>query len=178
MSSDSNWFDFNSATDQMTFEVIPRGTFAKVCLCIKPGGYSDPERGWTGGWATKNNSTGTVYLNCEFTVSAGQYARRKVWGLIGLYSNKGEQWGNSGRSFIKAILNSAHGLSCNDKSPEAQRIRQLNDFSQLDGIEFLARIDVEIKPDGSEKNVIKLAITPERSEYAIYMGKVAQAPWD
>jgi hypothetical protein len=65
-----------------------------------------------------------------------EYAKRKVWGLIGLYSNKGPEWGNMGRSFIKAILNSARGFSENDNSPAAQNARKINGIGDLDGIEF------------------------------------------
>lgn len=164
-----NWLNFNNADNQMTFELIPKGTLAKVCLRIKAGGYSDINRGWMSGWATKSVKTGTVYLNCQFTIVAGQYRGHKIWSLIGLHSEKSAHWGNSGRSFIKAILNSARGLSSKDNSFAAQQARQLNCLGELDGIEFLARIDVETKPDFQQQNVIKIAITPDRKDYAIYM---------
>ena len=37
-------------------------------MTIKPGGHDDVSQGWTGGWATRSNTTGAVYLNCEFVV--------------------------------------------------------------------------------------------------------------
>ena len=59
-------------------------------------------------------STGAVYLDAEYTVLEGPYARRKVWSLIGLYSPKGPDWANMGRGLIRGILNSARGVSDKD----------------------------------------------------------------
>ncbi|WP_342270116.1 hypothetical protein [Rickettsia endosymbiont of Orchestes rusci] len=68
-----NYYDFNTATNQANFDLIPKGTIAKVNLRIKCGGYNDAESGWTGGYATKNDISGTVYLDCEFTILTGEY---------------------------------------------------------------------------------------------------------
>ena len=84
----SVWKDFSSAEDQQSYDVIPKGTIARVRMTIKPGGFNDPDQGWTGGYATMGDS-GAVYLNCEFVVLEGPYARRKIWTLIGLHSPKG-----------------------------------------------------------------------------------------
>ena len=81
-----SWNDFNDA--KQVSNLIPKGTLAKVRLSIRPGGFDDPSQGWTGGYATQG-STGAVYLNGEFTVLEGPYARRKVFTLIGLFSPKG-----------------------------------------------------------------------------------------
>ena len=104
--------DFDDAKPLTTYDdPIPVGTVARVVMIIKPGGYDDKTRQWTGGFATYNTNTGSVYLNCEFTVKDGPYAGRKLWGLIGLYSSKGTQWFEMGRSFIRAALNSAKGFT-------------------------------------------------------------------
>ncbi|OSM04462.1 hypothetical protein [Magnetofaba australis] len=172
-----NWTDFNDAESQQSFDLIPRGTIAPVRMTVKPGGYDDPNRGWTGGYAKQNPETGAVYLNCEFVITAGQYAKRKVWSRIGLFSPKGPEWGNMGRSFVRAILNSSRGLKDKDNSPNAQQARRINGFADLDGIEFLAKIDVEKdQRDGSDKNTIQFAITPDRKEYEGFNASVAPAP--
>ena len=137
----SVWKDFSSAEDQQSFDVIPKGTIARVRMTIKPGGYNDPDQGWTGGYATLGDS-GAVYLNCEFVVTEGPFARRKVWSLIGLHSPKGPTYANMGRSFIKSILNSARGFSAKDDSPQAMQARRINGIGDLDGIEFTARIEL------------------------------------
>ena len=170
------WNDFNSA--QSNTNVIPKGTLAKVRLTLRPGGFDDPSQGWTGGWA-RRAATGAVYLDAEYTVLEGPYARRKVWSLIGLYSPKGPDWANMGRGLIRGILNSARGVSDKDNSPEAQLRRRIGGFADLDGIEFVARIGIERdkdKPEDSGRNVIKAAIGADHAEYARLMGSVPQPP--
>ena len=169
------WNDFNDAKSNIN--LIPKGTLAKVRLTIRPGGFDDPSQGWTGGYATRG-STGAVYLNGEFTVLEGQYARRKIFTLIGLYSPKGPDWGNMGRSLVRGILNSARGISDKDMSPEAQAARRIGGFADLDGIEFVARIDVGTDANGDDKNEIRSAVTPDHKDYAAIMGAVvpAQSP--
>ncbi|MFQ5510192.1 MAG: hypothetical protein ACE5FN_12805 [Leptospirillia bacterium] len=173
----NNWTDFNSADDQQSYDLIPKGTLAKVRMTIRPGGYDDPNEGWTGGYATRKAETGSVYLNCEFVVTEGPYARRKVWSLIGLHSPKSAEWMNMGRAFIKGILNSARGVHPSDETPQAQNARRIQGLVDLDGIEFVAKIDVEQGTKGDDKNVIKQAIAPDHKEYATVMGAVsAPAP--
>src|SRR5690606_27489049 len=96
-----SWNDFNDA--KQNSNIIPKGTLAKVRLTIRPGGFDDPAQGWTGGYATRG-TTGSVYLSGEFTVLEGPYARRKIFTLIGLYSPKGPDWANMGRSLIRGML--------------------------------------------------------------------------
>jgi hypothetical protein len=62
--------------------------------------------------------------------------------MIGLYSPNGPNWANMGRSLIRGILNSARGISDKDNSLEAQARRRIAGFHELDGLEFVARIDV------------------------------------
>ena len=170
----SNWNDFNSADEQTTFDVIPKGTLVKVRMTIKPGGYDDPNNGWTGGYATHKPNSGAVYLSCEFVILAGEYAKRKVWSMIGLYSEKNSNnWGNMGRSFIRGILNSARGIQPKDESPNAQSARKINSLADLDGIEFVASIGMGEDQNGADKNEIQLAITPDHKEYATIMGAEA-----
>jgi hypothetical protein len=166
----SLWNDFNDA--QSNSNVIPKGTLAKVRLTIRPGGFDDPAQGWTGGYAKRGN-TGAVYLDAEYTVLDGQYAKRKIWSMIGLYSPNGPNWANMGRSLVRGILNSARGLSDKDKSPEAQARRRINGFADLDGLEFVARIDVGTDTNGDEKNEIRSAVTPDHRDYAQVMGAAA-----
>ncbi|MHA1540056.1 MAG: hypothetical protein ACTSXQ_06245 [Alphaproteobacteria bacterium] len=170
----THWNDYNDAEDQNQYDVIPKGTIAKVRMTIKPGTYNDPDQGWVDDWASRSE-TGSVYLQGEFVVLEGPYAKRKVWSLIGLYSPKGPNWGKMGRSFIKGILNSAYQLDPKDISPAAQAKRQINSFADLDGIEFLARIDIGEGPHGEDKNEINYVITSDKKEYATYMATALPA---
>jgi len=169
------YFDFNSAAEQSSFDPIPKGSNVRVHMTVRPGGFDDPSQGWTGGYATRNTSTGSVYLNCEFVVTEGEYARRKMWSLIGLHSPKGPEWAGMGRTFIKAILNSARGIHPGDNSAAAQNARRINGFVDLDGIEFLGKVDWEKDQNGQDKSVIKSAVTPDNKDYAALMGTPSMA---
>lgn len=161
------WNDFNDA--RQNANLIPKGTIAKVRLTIRPGGFDDPSQGWTGGYA-KRGTTGSVYLDAEYTVLEGPYAKRKIWSMIGLYSASGSNWANMGRSLVRGILNSARGLSDKDNSPEAQNARRISSFADLDGMEFVARIDVGKDSNGDDKNDIRQAVTRDHKEYAAAVG--------
>jgi hypothetical protein len=179
MNSNSNnaaWNDFNDAEEQREFALIPPKTLAKVVMAIRPGGYDDASQGWTGGYATRSDKTGAVYLNAKFTILEGPFAKRVVFGLIGLYSPKGPDWTNMGRSFLRAILNSARSIHPADQTQQAQTARRIRGFADLDGIEFVVRIDVEKDQNGEDKNVVKSAIQPDSKEYAALMGAVSRAP--
>lgn len=162
----SAWNDFNDAEHGIT--LIPKNTIAKVRLTIRPGGFDDPSQGWTGGYATKSAS-GSVYLNIDYTILEGPYAKRKIFSMIGLFSPNGPNWANMGRSLVRSILNSARGLSDRDNSVEAQTARRINGFSDLDGLEFIARIDVGTDTNGDEKNEIRSAVTKDHKDYAALM---------
>ena len=164
------WNDFNDAEQQQSFDLIPKGTLARVRMTLKPGGYDDPAQGWTGGYATQSFESGSVYLAAEFVVLEGEYARRKLWSNIGLHSPKGPTWGQMGRSLIRAILNSARNVHPQDNGPQAAAARRIQGFHELDGIEFAARIDVEKDGRGELKNVIRNAVEPDHPDYARLMG--------
>lgn len=166
----SAWNDFNDA--RQNTNLIPKGTIAKVRLTLRPGGFNDLAQGWTGGYA-KRGASGAVYLDVEYTVLEGQYAKRKIWSMIGLYSPKGPDWGNMGRGFVRGVLNSARGLSDKDNTPDAQNARRIAGLGDLDGIEFVARIDVGTDSNGQDKNDIRQAVTRDHKEYAAVMGTAA-----
>jgi len=161
------WNDFNDA--QQNANLIPKGTIARVRLTIRPGGFDDASQGWTGGYA-KRGATGSVYLDAEYTVLEGPYAKRKIWSMIGLYSASGPNWANMGRSLVRGILNSARGLSDKDISAEAQNARRIAALADLDGLEFVARIDIGRDANGEEKNDIRQAVTRDHKDYATAMG--------
>jgi len=93
-----------------------------------------------------------------------------MWSNVGLHSNKGPAWGQMGRSFIRAALNSARGIPPKDNSPQAAAARRIDSFADIDGLEFIARIDVEKDGKGEDRNVVKLAIEPDHKDYVALMG--------
>ena len=172
----SAWNDFNDAEQQQSFDLIPKGTVAPVRMTIKPGGHEDASQGWTGGYATQSFETGSIFLACEFVILDGAYARRKMWSNVGLHSSKGPAWGNMGRTFIRAVLNSARNIQPQDNSPQASAARRIQGFNELDGIEFVARIDVEKDGRGELRNVVKIAVEPDQADYPRASAPAAQRP--
>lgn len=171
----TSWNDFNDADAQQGFDLLPHGTLAPVRMTIKPGGYDDPANGWNEGYATESTQTGAVYLACEFVITSGPYAKRKLWSNVGLHSPKGPAWGQMGRSFIRAVLNSARNVLPQDNSPQATAARRIQGLMELDGIEFVARIEIEKDGKGEDRNAIKIAIEPDHKEYATLMGVVPKS---
>ncbi|MBT2748258.1 MULTISPECIES: hypothetical protein [unclassified Lysobacter] len=169
----STWNNFNDA-ENPAFALIPKGTLVKVRMTIRPGGYNDANQGWLHGWATRGDS-GSVYLNGEFVVMEGKYAKRKLWSNIGLYSAKGPTWSQMGRSFIKGALNSALGLHPDDMGATAQAGRCIASFGDLDGLTFAAQVDWEKDGYGQDKAVIKMPIMPDHPQYKEVMGAVPVA---
>ena len=172
----SAWNDFNDAEQQQSFDLIPKGTVAPVRMTIKPGGHDDAAQGWTGGYATQSFETGSIFLACEFVILDGEYARRKMWSNVGLHSSKGPAWGNMGRTFIRAVLNSSRNIQPQDNSPQAAAARRIQGFNELDGIEFVARIDVEKDGRGELRNVVKMAVEPDQTDYPRGATSAAQRP--
>lgn len=149
--------DFNNAKLQSS--LIPKGTIVKVKMAIKPGGYEN--------WFTKSYTTGSIYLNAEFTITEGPYAKRKIFQIIGVKSGKAEGkediWGESGRSMLRSILESARNIHSNDTSEKAVIARKINSIADFNGVEFTAKVGIEADRYG-EKNKIATVITPEQSE--------------
>lgn len=163
----NNWMDFSDAQEQSSYDLIPNRTPVKVHMKIRPGGYNDPSQGWTGGFATRSEKSGSVYLNAEFTVIGGKFAKRKVFSLIGLMSTKGPEWANMGRAFIRAALESARGIKSDDMSDKAKAARQITGFGDLDGLEFCALVEVDKPQEGFDpKNIIQTVIGVGHKDYA------------
>ena len=75
-----------------------------------------------------------------------------------------------GRGLVRGMLNSARGISDKDMSAEAQAARRIGGFADLDGIEFIARIDIGTDAGGDDRNEIRGAVTPDHRDYAQAMG--------
>ncbi|NDA91448.1 MAG: hypothetical protein EBY20_11250, partial [Alphaproteobacteria bacterium] len=87
---------------------------------------------------------------------------------IGLHSDKSTLYAEIGRDTIRAILNSARGLHYKDKSPEAEKLRTIRSFADLDNLICVAEITINDKGD-KPCNEIKTIITPDHIEYIEFM---------
>jgi hypothetical protein len=81
-----------------------------------------------------------------------------------------------GRTFVRAALNSARNVRPDDNTPQAAAARRIQGFHELDGLEFIARIDVEKDNRGDAKNVVKIAVEPGEPEYAAQMNGTGFIP--
>ncbi|WCR54475.1 MAG: hypothetical protein PG981_001497 [Wolbachia endosymbiont of Ctenocephalides orientis wCori] len=152
--------DFNSVKSYGN--LIPKGTIVKVKMAIKPGGHEC--------WFTRSLATGSIYLNAEFTVIEGPYAKQKIYQMIGIKSGKAEDgedtWGDSGRSMLRSILESARNIHLNDTSEKAVLARKLNSIADLNGLEFTAKVVIEADNRYGDRNRITIVTTPDRGSEA------------
>lgn len=158
--------DFNDADNQQYGELIPAGTVCPVIMTIRPGG-SGPE-----GWLTQSKTSDAEYLNCEFTVTEGPYAKRKLWTNMtwsgGKVDDKGRSKGGEiTRSTLRAMLESARNINPDDMSEKAMAARRVNSFGEFDGLEFVLKVGIEKGQSGyADKNKVLSIITPDKKEYS------------
>ena len=170
-------YDLNDAQPQLppVGELIPDGTFAKVKMTIRPGGVNGSTP-IDAGLLKASQSSDAKMLDCEFTVVAGAYARRKFWQNFtvsgGKLDDKGQSKGwNISKSAFRAMIDSALGLDPKDESPTAKQKRVIQGLKQLDGIVFAARIMIEPASNPQYKDANKLAnvVLPGDPQYAAVM---------
>lgn len=161
--------DFNDAGQQQAGELIPAGTIAKVVITIRPGSAGQ------GGWLTRSNTSDVEYLNCEFTVLEGSFARRKFWQNMTVSGGKVDERGQSKawgitKASLRAMLDSAFGLDPDDDTPAAKQKRVTQDWGAFNGLQFVAKIGIEKGKDGySDKNRLQFVLTRKNQEYAAVM---------
>ena len=170
-------YDLNDAQPQLppVGELIPDGTFAKVKMTIRPGGVNGSTP-MDAGLLKASQTSDAKMLDCEFTVVAGAYARRKFWQNFtvagGKVDDKGQSKGwNISKSAFRAMVDSAIGLDPKDESPTAKQKRVIQGLKQLDGIVFAARTMIEPTSDPQYKDANKLAnvVLPGEPQYAAVM---------
>lgn len=177
-------YDLNDAQPQMgpIGELIPDGTFAKIKMAIRPGGVNGSTP-MDAGLLKASQSSDAKMLDCEFTVVAGQFARRKFWQNFtvagGKLDEKGQSKGwNISKSIFRAMVDSALGLDPKDMSPAAKQKRLIQGLKQLDGIVFAARIMIEpaANPQHRDSNKLANVVLPGEPQYAAIMQGEAVPP--
>ena len=142
--------DFNTAeVSAPQSDLIPDKTIAPVVMVVRG--------------EKKTNAGDGTYLDCEFTISDGPLARRKFWDIFMITGNGL----NITRSKVRGMIESAYGIKPTDESESAMTARQLSDWQDLDGIEFVACIKVEKSkdPQYKDKNRLSYAVTPDAKDY-------------
>jgi hypothetical protein len=154
-------FDFNTAGEQRSFDVVPERTVAVVQLNIRPG-----DAGENG--ILKRSKTGEAEgLDCELIIVGGPYDKRKFWEWLTVSGTTDghAQAADISRRKLRAILESARGIKPTDVSEAAKKAR-VAAYADFNGIRFLAQIGVEpAKGDYRPKNFLAQIVTPERKEW-------------
>ncbi|TKZ20786.1 hypothetical protein FAP39_09700 [Shimia litoralis] len=166
-------FDMNDVAPQQSGDLIPDGTFAKVTMSIRKGGVdgmSEVDRGLL----KPSNQPGSDVrmVDAEFTVAEGPFARRKFWQNFTVQGGKLDEQGQSvgwkiSKSQFRAMIDSALGLNPEDMSDAAKAKRVLRGLADLDGITFVAKIQVEPNRNPAYKDANKLdhVILPTAPEW-------------
>ncbi|GHU13155.1 hypothetical protein FACS189449_08140 [Alphaproteobacteria bacterium] len=163
--------DFNTAELQTEFGLIPAGTIAKAILVVKPGSdFFDP-------FLTRSKNSDSAYLDCEFIILEGQYAKKRIFDKIGVEGS--EAWINMGKTRIRALLESAKNVNPKDMSENAMAARRINSFGELDGLEVVIKIGIESDKGGvyKDKNKVVSIITPDHQMYKNYKNNSDYIPW-
>ena len=177
-------FDMNDAQPQMSGELIPDGSFAKVTMTLRRGGAdgdSEIDRGLLK--ASSAPGSDVKSLDCEFTVTEGPYARRKFWQMFTVSGGKVDDGGVSigwkiSKGSFRAMIDSALGLDPKDMSEAAKAKRVLRGLADLGGITFVAWITVEASSDAryGDSNKLGRVILPTEPEWRRVMdGEVVPA---
>jgi hypothetical protein len=154
-------YDFNTAGEQRSFDVIADKTIAVVQLNIRRGDAG-------GNGLLKRSKTGTSEgLDCELVVVGGPHDKRKFWDWMTISGTTDghAQAAEITHRKLRAIIESARGIKPTDVSEAAKKARVV-EYAEFDGIRFLAQIGVEpAKGDYRAKNFLAQIITPERKEW-------------
>ena len=155
-------FDFNTATEQQVFDLIPNGEIAVVQMRIRPGNAGED------GMLKRSKSGEAEMLDLEFVIVEGKYAKRKFWtNMVVSGTTAGHATaGDITRGKLRAILESARGIKPTDVSEAAKEARNVSGYEDFDGLRFIAKIGVEKGTNGyKDKNVLERVITPEMKEW-------------
>jgi len=113
---------------------------------------------------------GNEYLNVEFKVARGTYEGKQIWERYTVMGS--EAAAKISMRTLRAIVESARGIDPTDQSPGAAQNRVLNDWSDFQGMQFMAIVDAKLEhnaKDGNDyvNNHIKKIVTPNMPEYAV-----------
>ena len=152
-------YDFNNASRQRSgFEPIPAGTLVNVQLILRMH-LDTPD-----GWLRRSKDGLSASLDAEFEVLDGEYAKRKFWQLFmitGTTPGHAESI-DIARGTLRAIVESAKGIRPDDQSEGAEKARSINDWGDLHGLCFMARVKVKAASgDFPAKNLLGMVITPD-----------------
>ncbi|MEI6207322.1 MAG: hypothetical protein WCP20_11100 [Desulfuromonadales bacterium] len=158
--------DLNSAEIQSegTGSAIPEDSIVAFKMTIRP-----PKTGKEGAQHPLfcRSAKGNEYIDVEFEAQ-GTFAGRKIWNNYTLAGS--DAAAKISMRVLRAIVESARGIAPSDASPQATAGRQLADFSDFNGMVFLAKVKCVVEQSQKDgqwyvNNDIKRIITPDDDEY-------------
>lgn len=156
--------DFNTAEQQSTGKgPIPPDSCVILQMEVRNGKNGSHQ-------LLTRSDKGNEYLNVEFKVVRGSYEGKQIWERYTVIGS--EAAAKISMRTLRAIVESARGIDPNDQSPAAVQNRMLNDWSDFQGIQFMAIVDAKVEhntKDGNDyiNNHIKKIVTSNMPEYAI-----------
>lgn len=157
MSISFNEVPTSQSSSDKEFELIPDKTVAPVRMSMRG--------------IKKTKAGDAQMLDLEFVVTEGPHAKRRMWSNAMITSN-GSPGHDTAVSItmrnVRGYLESAYGIKPADESEEAIMARTIEDWPDLDGLEFVAMIGIEKDKTGNypDKNVVRYAVTPDSKDYA------------
>jgi hypothetical protein len=154
-------YDYSTAPEQRSFELIPSGTIAVIEINLRPGGAGED------GLLKRTKACDAEGLDIEFIITEGPFAKRKFWGfyLVSGTTGRQEQAASITLSRLRAFLESARGFKPTDVSEAGIQARKAA-RADFDGLRFMGKIGIEKGTgDYKDKNVLLEVITPDRKEW-------------
>lgn len=128
---------------------VPGGSRVLVRLTVEPPRYPSSEDR-----LVAQAKSGLLYLYCRLEVIGGTYDG-VYWHenimlpcgvqYIGLTEGQRKVCGSGGRT-LRAIVEAVNRIEPKDVSPQAAEKRRLSSWSELDGVEFPARLGIDRQP--------------------------------
>lgn len=165
--------DYSQAPNQQMgdFDLIPDGTLAWAYFAVRPFNLDQ-------GLIEKESQTtpGNKYLDCELTIAEGEFARKKVWTIIGVAG--AEKFVNMGGAQIRAILECGRGAGPGNPAGYVidDDFGQFWDENRGAPLRVAVKIGIEKGKDGyKDKNTVKafLSPNPEASSHKDYLALMA-----
>lgn len=138
-------YDYSNETaDRGSFDIIPSKTIVPVILAIQEGEEGTPEN------AMQKTKTGLYQLALEFTVTEGDFEKRKIWDRLTLGAAPGvdltdgqKKAINISGSRIRAMLEAGRHFAPTDESDAAKKSRMMETIFELNGLEFWVEVGIE-----------------------------------
>ncbi|MBS7087539.1 MAG: hypothetical protein KH192_20475 [Klebsiella aerogenes] len=168
--------DFNNEAEQKNtnYGPVPAGSKVMVSITVEMPQYAVEDQPYVS--KTKKGLRG---LWCKFSVTCGAYEGvswyDNLWLSTGYQviqlEEKQQVACNRSGALIRAIIEAHRGIKPKDIDPRAVSARRINDWTDLSGMEFPAKLGISKKSytgkDGKEywNNYVMSIITPDKDEY-------------